>query len=349
METVPQIRTVGSASTEEKENAKQELIQKLFSHFESLKPDEREQLEKLEYPKSPTELALINFNNKETDELMEQAGIEPYDIPIENFHIVPPELYKKTAGDDSVASTFTRKQGILFNAQEFRNNPVSFGKTVLHEMMHLKAHLSLEVTEKDDVKKEDEKENAVITNLYRRGVKAGSSQKHDDTGKAHEHFKGLDEAIIETQVKRSLLKLIDTPELSKEKEWLLSEKAQQLKNDLVDRKRIPKDDIVWIGEKGEDDWVGASYPKHREVLDYVCSEIQKQFPEQYHYKNDVFKEFLKAHFTGQLLPIARLVEKTFGEGNFRILGNMEVEGGSAILHLETLKKARGRQIRSNTI
>jgi len=47
------------------------------------------------------------------------------------------------------------------------------------------------------------------------------------------------------------------------------------------------------------------------------------------------------------LPIARLMEKTFGEGSFRLLGNMETSNESGILHLESLQKARARYLRES--
>jgi len=63
----------------------------------------------------------------------------------------------------------------------------------------------------------------------------------------------------------------------------------------------------------------------------------------------VYKVFLKAHFTGRLLPIGRLIEKTFGEGSFRLLGNMDTDDESGALHLESLEKARRRQIRKGAV
>jgi len=37
------------------------------------------------------------------------------------------------------------------------------------------------------------------------------------------------------------------------------------------------------------------------------------------------------------------VEKTFGEGSFRLLGNMDTDEKSGVLHLEALKEARRRK------
>lgn len=337
MEKGPQIRVIGNAIAEQKEEEKKKIVQLLFNHFESLSPDEREQLEKFEYPKSATELACVDFANKETNELMKEAGVEPYDIPSENYHIIPPELYKK-AGGGGTGSAFTTMQGMIFNAERLRGNPVLFGSVALHETLHIKAHLSVEVWEKDD---------KVDTRHYRRGVKIASSQKHDDSGKYHEHFDGLNEAIVATQEKKSIVKLFEIPALSKEKEWLLSDKANELRKELSQKEGVFVDDIIWIGEKSKDGWKRLGYPQQRAVLDYVCSEIQKQFSDKYQDTDEVFKEFLKAHFTGQLLSIARLVEKTFGEGSFRLLGNMvSDDSSSGVMTLESLKKDRARQMRS---
>jgi hypothetical protein len=339
MEKGPKVRIVGRVSAEKKEQVKKEIEQALFSHFESLSPQEQEQFEKFEYPKSEKELALIQFANEETSRLMQEAGIEPYDIPAENFHIIPPELYKKIVGDQGIAMAFSTRQGIIFDAQHFRDNPVNFGIIALHESLHLKAHFSMEVQEDGD---------EVNKTPYREGVTVHALQRHSYHWKYHHHFVGLHEGIVAETQKRLLGKLLDRPELAKEKEWLTSDEAKEMRKKLAEEKEIPEDDIVWVGKKGKDDWKAVSYLQQRNVLNYICAEIQKQFPEQYQSADDVYKAFLNTHFTGRLLLIARIVEKTFGEGSFRILGNMNIDDQSGVLHLESLKKARARQTREKS-
>ncbi|MDD5290268.1 MAG: hypothetical protein PHT40_03685 [Patescibacteria group bacterium] len=341
MEKGPKIRIVGGASAEKKEQVIKEVEQTFFNHFESLSPKEKEQLEKLEYPKSEKELALIDFANKETSKLMTEAGIKPYDIPYKNYHIIPPELFKiVTSGGGGRAVTSTIKQGIFFNAQYFRDKPINFGSVAIHETLHLKSHFSVEVQEKGDT---------IIKSPYREGVAVLASQKHDCGGKYHEHFAGLCEAIVSETEKRLLTKLLEVPELTKEKEWLTSDEAKELRKKIAKEKEISEDDIVWVGKKGKDDWKEFSYTRQRNVLNYVCGEIQKQFSDQYQSIDDVYKIFLNANFTGKLLPIAHLVEKTFGEGSFRLLGNMGTDKQSGVLHLESLKKARAKQLRKTPL
>lgn len=335
MEKGPEIRIVGNVSTEKKEQVKKEMNQALFDHFESLPKEGQDQMRKLEYPKSEKEIALIDFANEETSRLMQETGIEPYDVPLDNFHIVPPELYKKI-GSGGVATAFITRQGMIFDAQRFRDNPVYFGAVALHELLHLKAHLSMEVWgENDEVEKTP----------YREGVTVKALQRYGYSGKYHEHFAGLHEAIVAETEKRLLGKLLDHPELAKEKEWLMSDEAKEMRKELSEEKEIPEDSIVWVGKKGANDWETIGYLRQRDVLNYVCEEIQKQFSDEYQSADDVYKLFLNAHFTGRLLSIARLVEKTFGKGSFRLLGNMDTNRESAVLHLESLKKARARQTR----
>ncbi|MBU1290099.1 hypothetical protein KKG85_02570 [Patescibacteria group bacterium] len=337
MEKGPKISVVGNASFEKKEQAKKEAEQAFFDHFESLPLRAREQLAKFEYPKSEKELALIDFANQETNKLMREAGVETYNISAENYHIIPPELYKEIIGSGNhSAGAFFVKQGVVFNAEEYRDNLAHFGSVAFHETLHLKGYYSIEVEEKNE---------KVEKTSYREGMTVGSSQRHDHYGGQHRHFVGLHEAIVSAQEKIFLSKLFETPEMKEEKEWMMSDEAKKFKKELAKKKNISEDEIIYVNKKCEGGWF-FSYLPQRQTLDYVCGEIQKEFPNQYQSADDVSKEFLKSHFTGHLLPIARLVEKTFGEGSFRLLGNMTDKDESGILHFESLKKARARQVKN---
>jgi hypothetical protein len=181
MEKVPEIRIIGGASNETKEKVKREMKIALFDHFKSLSPEEIEQFEKLEYPKSEKEVAIIDFVNEVTSSLMQEAGLEPYDVPVENFHIIPPELYRKAGGSRGSAVTFNTKQGIIFDAQHFRDNPVYFCDVAFHELLHLKAHFSMEVQEEG---------NKISKTPYREGV-------------ANRHYKNM--VIMENIINTSLV------------------------------------------------------------------------------------------------------------------------------------------------
>lgn len=336
MEKGPEFRIVGDVSQEKKDETKEEIELLLFDHQKSLEtmfPRAAEQLKKFENKKSDKELALIDFANRETNELMQEFGLKPYDIPADNYHMIQSELYKKEINRGK-AITYVDSQSVVVDVEYFKGNLLRLGAMFLHETLHLKAHTSMEV---------EEIGGKIKTTPYREGVRAISSQKHNDPDKSHLHFKGLEEAIVSAQEKKLFPKLLELPLLAKEKKWLMSDEAKRLKNTVVKNREFPEDEIIWVGKKEEDFYESFSFLAQRRVLDYVCVEIQKQFPDLYENTDDVFKEFLNANFTGRLLPIARLVDGTFGEGSFRIIGNMGADKESAVLTLETLKKARARQ------
>ena len=88
-----------------------------------------------------------------------------------------------------------------------------------------------------------------------------------------------------------------------------------------------------------------SYPRQRAILSFVVSEIQEEFSKKYKANEDVSLEFLKAFFTGYLLPIARLVETTFGKGSFRVLGMMGDDKETPITVWEYLEKSAHSSIK----
>jgi hypothetical protein len=227
-------------------------------------------------------------------------------------------------------------QAMIFNASYHRNKSMEFISSAFHELLHLKGCAVLEV-EKEG---EDSK-----SHFLRFGMSINSSIKKNKDKQDHHHFIGLHEAIVTTQEKKSFHELIKNPIFEEERNIMQSFEFSNAKKDLIEKNKIPEDEIVWIYPEKKD-FSSFGYVAARKTLDYVLEEIQKEFSEKYASKDDVFKEFLKAHLQGGLLTIAHLVEDTFGDGSFRLLGNMDKDTNSAITHLETLKQGRNRFLKS---
>jgi len=66
--------------------------------------------------------------------------------------------------------------------------------------------------------------------------------------------------------------------------------------------------------------------RERQKLDELLYRLLQQMPEKFQSKEELFSEFAKANFTGNYLPLARLIEKSMGKGSFRRLAK---EFGSA--------------------
>ncbi len=326
MEKGPKVRVVGGRTEAEKEKIQKRVNDIFYNNSEFLDQEDIELMKKYEQEKTKEEITLINFANKETSRLMKEAGLEPFDIPLDNLYVVSAEPFFEMPVNHRIAFSDPGRYCAVFNHDFFEKDPSNFGSSALHEMLHLKSHISMQ-------------SNSGSQTLFRVGFSILSSQKEAKEGRGHEHFSGLNEAVVSEAERRLNAKLLELPELKKEKEWLDSRDCREIKAGIARERNILESDIAWCDKEGKE-FRTFSYLYQRKVFCYLCEEIQKQFSDEFKDKDDVYKVFLDALFTGRLLEIAHLVEDTFGKGSFRILGNMDGSKDSAVLHLETFKNLR---------
>lgn len=334
-------RIIGDAGDNAKAEARQAFEHKLFDHLDSLSDSERAELRKLEYRKTPDQLTLIDFANDETNKLRAKFGLPEYDIPYDNYHIIPPELYKKASGKNGTGAAFFWRQSIILNSDKLNDDLYKFGYVVLHESLHLKGHTAIEVAEREDDGEDGQKITKTKSGLVREGLGVNSAIAKDEEGLMHAHFSGLHEAVVAMFEKKFSYKMLELPVLKKEKDRLSSPEVIKFKREIADKYNIDINEINYVNLDRRE-WGVFSYRRHREVLDYLCQEIQSQFSDRFSDKDEVLMEFARAHFTGRLIGLAKLIDGTFGPGYFRILGNMSIDDNSAILTLETFRKARIR-------
>lgn len=341
------IKVFGEKVSEEiKAKIKEEQENRLFYHRANL-PKLRfyEELSRFEYQKSNEENLIISFANEETNKLMEEIGVAPVNISPDNVHIISSEAYQNFGGGIGFAKTDFMMEGIIVDAKVRSISPVVFALAVMHEILHLKGK---QVFQLGKISKDGEE--MIFKTMLREGISVSASQKSILEGKKHIHFVGLEEAIVESQVKKLMPKILALEIFRNYRQWLLSpegEMAQKEAERRAESLSIPQGEISWLEKEGRE-WTAFAYLAQRQVLAYVCEEIQKQFPDKYKSADEVFREFLKAHFTGRLLVVGRLVEETFGKGSFRLLGSMGIDQNNALLCLEALQKSR-RKVLSNSI
>lgn len=338
MEGLSHFDVIGNVPEEEKEKAKKESEGFLYEdHLGSIDKANLEKLRINEYPKNEEEKFLIDFINKETNKIMEDLGIKSFDVPERNFHIVPHELFEEIAGDNSSGGITDHKHQIIgLDANDVRSHPIVFAAISFHEILHLKTKHIIQIS-----KPKNEAETDVRKKFYKIGLTTGSSLTKDEEGEEHVHFKGLHEAVVANEEKKFISKLVDLDMFFDLKEWINSGEAMGEKMQIWHEKKIPIDEIFYI-DLAQKHYFNIGYSNQREVLLYVCDEIAKDIGVS---EEDIQKEFLKANFSGKLLGLAKMVEKTFGKGSFRELGNLDVDKSSAHNVLEALKKFRLRKQR----
>jgi hypothetical protein len=334
MENLPKFEIIGAVSEEEKEKARKRKTEVFLKQEDSelATEKERREIKQAEYPKTPEQIAILRFINDETNRLMQECGVEPFDIPLKNWHILPEKELKKIF--DSRTGVYVGEASAIGLSSDLRLNLLRFAVVAFHEALHMKSREIWELyKDKDDKVKEQR---------YRGGVRATSPHTKDKNERPVSHFCGLDEGIVAWQEKLSFPKLLEIPELAEEKKRRESEENIKARQKIAKDKERPEDEIFWIDPMDDKNWSGVGYIPQREVLDYVLNQILEEFGNEYKTKDDLFKIFLKTNFDGNLIPIARLMKQTFGGNGLRVLGMMKTDNDNGGINnvLEMLRKMR---------
>jgi len=306
-------RVVGNIPEAEKEQILRDKGERFDDQvFEDLRGKERE--------KTPEELQIISLANEATNEIRQKYGLENFDIPSENIHVITEEAWPREKG---VAFYNSMLQGIAAREQPAR---IVFMKKIFHEMLHFKSYnaLQIEIGENPEL---DE---------YRVGLTV-----HTRDGKRM-YFVNLNEAVTEEMTKRFAIKLFDNP--------LFAEETKQTK-DVVTRypravtgsgEPLFDDDTFYAEVEGKKSWgeavgrlfgaqkklkkittEGFTYQSERKILNTLIDKILERNPEKFQDKEGVFDVFAKGMMTGNILPVGRLIERTFGNGILRRIGELD--------------------------
>jgi hypothetical protein len=268
---------------------------------------------------------------------MEKVGLSGFETPVRNIYILPEDIYKKYVGKDTAGGFVWEDRIIFINGKYSKQNLLFYAKLIFHELLHLKQKTALEAQAESD------KDGYWVT-AYRGGLHVLSSQKARRADRGHQHFAGLNEAMVASQEKEFIEEALRLPFMKSEQDWLSSEEAKANMENMARERRVLIEDIVWADKEGKT-FFTINYPRQREVLDYICEEIQKDNNNSYESKNEVADEFLQSFFSGKLLRIARLTESTFGEGSFRILGTMGKDEETPLHILDILRSMRNRKLK----
>ncbi|MDD5464392.1 MAG: hypothetical protein PHP62_04535 [Candidatus Moranbacteria bacterium] len=337
MERGPNLNVVGKINDKVKDEIRQDNHNNLHKQLEQLTDDQRVDVLEHECPKSPEELICIDLANQETNRLLELSGVESYDFPATNVHIFDEYFIKEQYGSDfETGRAYAEGQSIILSEDEVRNNKIGFASIVFHEMFHVKSLFVQHAVRKQE---EDETFKTRIT-TYRKGLLVCSPQpKHDDENEEHVHFAGLNEAVTAQAEKIFFGKLLNNQLFADERKKLYSEEVVAFKSELFKDKGITEDEIIFVSDKnnGKREYLRIGYAKQREVLEYVCREIAQDLGVS---EEEVFNKFVKSQFNGHLVELGNMIEKSFGKGSFRRLGDMPRGQDYGPETLEALRKMR---------
>lgn len=330
----PPLRVVVGNATENTKEAIKEAYQKRFygedvnvpgvyhdDVFDEFKtPGERlKEIQSMEMEKKSYEIELIKRADEELNEIMEKLGVKSFSVPTENVHIVDNKLHQEKTGKRT-AGFCDAKERFVVIPDDRRQDPIDLISVIFHELNHLKGYKALKVDtvervvrektdSKDDLgllqilkevigfargnieKPEVKTKPETVIDLYRSGLTAGRIKKPGEEREKDATFVGLEEAVVAEMELRFRKKISEEP--------------------------IVKNLYREFGEKSKSIfWDDAGYPFHREVLNALTSGIYEKNKDKFGSEDEVFDVFAKARFTGELLPMCRLIKNTFGRDIF---------------------------------
>lgn len=335
MEKVPNFNVRGKVEDRIKDEIRQDNDDRMHKHYEQLTNSEHVEALEHECPKSPEELACIQLANDETNRLLKMASIEPYEFPATNIHIMDKYFIEEHFGSDfGTGRAYVEGQSIVLHEDDVRGSRLVFALVVFHEMFHVKSLFIQHAVEKKNI---NDKASTRIT-TYRKGLLVCPPQtKRDDDSEDHVHFDGLNEAVTAQAEKIFFDKLLDNPLFVDERKKLYSDEALAFKKELFEDLGMTEDEIIDVKIEKRREYIRIGYSRQRLVLEYVCREIARDRSVS---EEEVFNKFVKSQFDGHLLELGNLVEKSFGKGSFRRLGDMPRASNYGTETLEALRKMR---------
>lgn len=299
-----------------------ELEKSLLNLFKGkFKSTERNLIER---EHSPELDELIMEINSKMGEFLKEYGGNATEVPPRNIHLI--DVSKLTlAQAQSLKEKFPKSSAFYLPFNQHigstldESDKLRLAQALVHEMLHLNAFLSFQKTEGNDYVKKSTDEREVFS-LKQRRVGFRIFLSNDVV-----YFKDIDEAIIQ--------------ELTIRFDWKYFGYFSELEEDFVERQGALEAESRRTGESFEDLKRALAavreekrtdghrftartpgYDEERERLYKLIDDLYQKNQTAFASKEEVFNLFAKATLTGRLLPIARLIEKTYGKGSFRKLG-----------------------------
>lgn len=264
-----------------------------------------------EIQKTNEQYQIIFSVNVVTDELLQKYGRKKLEVPPQNVHLFEKKLLVTESEQQITDAGFAPQGQMIILSERVHENNIVFASTLIHEMMHAKAHNAIKIEE--DI-------NGVPESIgvYRGGLQIGTKD-----GKTC--LINIDEGLTEIIAIKLLPKLLETS--------TLKEEAQQQKIIKEAFKKTYKpsfdiDEILYIktdsiGNILDDEEHG--YLEQRNIIHLLTQKLYERNTARFKDKKDVEDFLIGAKVTGHLVELANLVDTTFGEGSFRKIAESDYD------------------------
>ncbi|MBI2120242.1 MAG: hypothetical protein HYT94_01300 [Parcubacteria group bacterium] len=257
--------------------------------------------------KTRDQLKILAEVNTATNILRQKYGLEDFDVPSENVHIIKKETWDTLATD----VFFMAETQNIFLKEEPRN--IRFAKKIFRAMTQFKSYGAVQKLHDG---------NGRIAE-YRMGLYM-RPRSHAKMAAGVAYFQELNDAIVETLTRNYILSQSENPLFKKERDE--THEIQRYAKELGEQ-RFSDEDIYDIRNSKQNEFEIASFTckQERAALKMIVDDIfwknfgSGKFPK----KDDIFTVFARAMFTGHLFELAHLMDKTFGKGTLRKIATPE--------------------------
>jgi len=247
--------------------------------------------------------------NEVTNTLLKKYGVPEFNVTSATVFLIDNLIFSEFSDELCMAIAEPESNCIIINSDLTEN--IDLPATIFHEMSHIKAYIAHKYINGKGFS-------------YRGGLEV-----HTNKGI---YFKGINEALVCLMEKRYFKDYILGNDCLAVDYLSDREKFEKKYASIEQEENIMDGDIFYL-EK-DLSMYAFSMPEARKTLDYIFNCISNSLGIL---KNDVINEFEKAHFTGYLFPIARMIESTFGEKSFRLIGSIANTENSAKIYRSFLQ------------
>ncbi len=325
-------RVIGGKSEEERIGAKEDLQKRLEQPI-------RADIKEHEIPLTERDRKIIKSTESAVDKIVTYYGGKPKRIKPENIGVV----------SQGAIATITegRLRGGMYSSLgqkvivEKNESDVDLATVLAHELFHFKAYKSAKITKEGDIKS------------YRSGIAVSDREKEVEYLVEIEEaiIAKVVRKFYEEEIRNNPLFADEVLKTDKVKDWI--KKSMQMRDWDENKSQFMLDEIYSMpesdkmlevlekkdfkGYKGKnleefkigyvdgclkrliekDKVVLSERYREREKLNKIMQEILEKSKGKFKDKKEIFDEFTKAHFSGNLLPLARIVESALGKGSFR--------------------------------
>ena len=244
-----------------------------------------------EIPKTPEQILICELVDGYTGEIAEKYGGR-------NFTIAPDHIRLTKKGDfEEAGGEFD--PGRQITLIEPPRNDLDFAYITAHELLHFKSHGAMQVPMSKEMQ---------IDMSYRVGLQLSS---RDGT---QVFFGALEEAVTEMLTKRLMEEKFKT-DLKFASIHQVTDQLMQANKTDMEQKGVVKSEVIFLDANGDGRRYG--YINERGGVEALIDKLYIRNPTQFKNTEEVFEVFARAKFTGNMLPLGRLIEGSFGSGAFR--------------------------------